>query len=39
MGKNRFQLLENLVHTINRIIFLLIDDFCVDLRCGYILVP
>lgn len=36
---DRKDLLENLVHTIYSIIFLLVDDFRVDLRCGYILVP
>lgn len=31
MGKNRFQLFENLVNTIYSIVLLLIDDFCVQL--------
>ena len=36
--EGELELLENLVHTIYSIIFLLVDDFCVELRCGYILV-
>lgn len=38
MGKNHVNLAENLVHTVNCIVFLLVDDFCAYLRGGYILV-